>query len=233
MSDLALVPADKPVYRSSEELAMRTLIIPELRKLYPSARIIHELPLRYSSNRIDLAAVTETEIVSVEIKSSKDVADRLEAQIRAFLPISSRVIVALAPRWNEKLPTIEKKFRGGVSYSLQYTDAQQIIQNVGGNTETWTVNAADGKVEVTDQCYRDALPSAAALLHMLHVEELKQIASRHRVSHDKRTNHLSLVRECFYLMTGREVIAAACAALRSRPAFGGGTDSPTPTQGGD
>ena len=31
----------------------------------------------YSSNRIDLAAVTETEIVSVEIKSSRDVLDRL------------------------------------------------------------------------------------------------------------------------------------------------------------
>ena len=45
--------------RSDEELQMRALIVPELRKRYPSGRIIHELPLRYSTSRIDLAAVTE------------------------------------------------------------------------------------------------------------------------------------------------------------------------------
>ena len=50
---------------------MRALIVPELRKRWPAARIVHELPLRYSTRRIDLAAITETEIISVEIKSSK------------------------------------------------------------------------------------------------------------------------------------------------------------------
>jgi hypothetical protein len=87
--------------RSGEELAMRALIVPELRKRYPSARIIHELPLRYSSNRIDLAAVTETEIISVEIKSSRDSLDRLEGQLRAFQPISARIITALAPKMTD------------------------------------------------------------------------------------------------------------------------------------
>ena len=59
--------------RSSEELAMRDLVVPELRRRWPTARIIHELPTRYSSNRIDLAAVTESAIIGVEIKSSRDV----------------------------------------------------------------------------------------------------------------------------------------------------------------
>ena len=103
-----------PVNRSSEELEMRALIVPELRKRYPSARIIHELPLRYSTNRIDLAAVTEDEIVTVEIKSSRDVVDRLERQLREFAPISSRLICALAPKWNEKLPyLVTESARGG------------------------------------------------------------------------------------------------------------------------
>ena len=105
-----------PVNRSSEELAMRDLVVAELRRRWRSAQIIHELPLRYSAKRIDLAAITDAEIISVEIKSSRDVVDRLEAQVRAFLPISTRVIVALAPKWNEKLPLREEKYPNHTSY---------------------------------------------------------------------------------------------------------------------
>lgn len=219
------IEAVKPKYRSGEELAMRALIVPELRRRYPTARIIHELPLRYSTNRIDLAAVTETEIVSVEIKSSRDVCDRLEAQLRAFTRISSRVIVALAPKWNEKLPAIETKKPGYTAISQQYTPAQETIRRVGGATETWTVDAELGVFDVTDSAYRDALPCTFSLLDMLHVSELKHIAGEHRVSYDKRANHRQLVRDCFHLMTGREVIAATCRALRRRDAFSVGTDA--------
>jgi 16S rRNA G966 N2-methylase RsmD len=132
--------------RSSEELEMRALIVPELRRRYPTARIIHELPLRYSARRIDLAAVTEDAIVAVEIKSSRDVIDRLEAQLRAFNPICQNMYVALAPKWNEQLPMLEtKRARGITSYSHQYTEAQQIIEDVGSSQiGIWTVDAAAG-----------------------------------------------------------------------------------------
>jgi hypothetical protein len=121
---------------------MRDLIVPRLRAEYPGARIIHELPLRYSERRIDLAAITESEIVSVEIKSSNDVSDRLESQMRAFQPISS-----LAPVWNVKLPMAEKSFkkngRTGTSYITQYTEAQGIIARVGGALRARAAFAAE------------------------------------------------------------------------------------------
>ena len=209
---------------------MRELIVPRLRADYPSARIIHELPLRYSSNRIDLAAVTEGEIISVEIKSSKDVSDRLEAQLRAFQPISARMIVALAPVWNVELPKFGKPFvrRGaklGTTYVSQYTEAQAIIRRVGGAREIWTVDAEAGSIDVTEQGYRNSRPWLAKMLDMLHVAELVEIAARHRCRSGKRPVHETLVSACHDLMTGREIIAAVCGALRKRDAFAIGTDS--------
>jgi hypothetical protein len=221
-------PALRRVGRSTEELDMRALIVPALRKRWPGARIIHELPLRYSTNRVDLAAVTETEIVSVEIKSSRDVMDRLESQLRAFQPICSRTIAALAPRWNERLPMIERKFEGGTSYIPQYTETQEIIRKVGG-IETWTVDAAAGLIDVTcSGPYRANRPWLAQLLDMLHVTELVDIADRHRVAKAKRPVHFNLVSDLTDLLQGREVVKAVCAALRARNAFDKMSDAPIP-----
>jgi hypothetical protein len=205
---------------------MRALIVPELRKRWPGARIIHELPLRYSTNRIDLAAVTETEIISVEIKSSRDVMDRLEAQLRAFQPISARIIAALAPCWNQQLPMIEKKLEFGTSYTPQYTETQQIIRKVGG-VEVWTVGVTAGKIEVTDGGpYRANRPWLAQMLDMLHVSELVEIARRYQIAVAKRPVHFALVSDLVDLLQGREVIKAVCAALRARNAFDKMSDPP-------
>lgn len=221
-----LEPAPRRARRSSEEMGMRALVVPELRKRWPGARIIHELPLRYSTNRIDLAAVTETEIVSVEIKSSRDVMDRLEQQLRAFQPISARTIAALAPRWNEKLPMIEKKFAGGTSFTAQYTETQGIIRRVGG-VETWTVDAVAGKIEVTETGpYRSNKPWLAQMLDMLHVAELIDIADRHQIAKSKRPVHFNLVSDLVDLLQGREIVRAVCAALRARNAFDKMSDPP-------
>jgi hypothetical protein len=229
--DSVSVPPVKPSNRSPEELAMRELVVARLRLDYPSARIIHELPLRYSSNRIDLAAVTETEIVSVEIKSSRDVSDRLEGQLRAFQPISARMIIALAPVWNVKLPLLEKPFRdrGGrsvTSFISQYTEAQSIVDRVGGAREIWTVDADAGSIDITDSGYRNSRPWLAKMLDMLHVAELVEVASRHHCWSGKRPVHEQLVAACHDLMTGREIVTAVCAALRRREAFARGTDPP-------
>ncbi len=216
--------------RSSEELEMRNLIVPKLRVKWPDARIVHELPLRYSSNRIDLAAIRPTEIISVEIKSSKDVADRLERQLRAFLPISSQIIVALAPKWNEELAVKESKFRGVTSYDRQYTSVHKIIRNVnhGHNCiETWTVDVKEKIVDTADIAYRqNNRPWLSQMLHMLHVEELEGIARQHRICVGKRPNHKTLYEECSDLMTGREIVSAVCGALRARNAFAKESDDP-------
>jgi hypothetical protein len=226
MSETLESVPQKRIGRSSEELDMRAIVVPELRKRWPGARIIHELPLRYSTNRIDLAAVTETEIISVEIKSSRDVMDRLEAQLRAFQPISARIIAALAPRWNEQLPMLETKVQYGTCFAPQYTETQDIIRKVGG-IEVWAVDAAVGSLNVTDGGpYRSNKPWLAQMLDMLHVSELVDIARRHQICVAKRPVHFTLVTDLVDMLQGREVVRSACAALRARNAFDKMSDPP-------
>lgn len=219
---------ERKQYRSSEELQMRELIVPVLRKRYPTARIIHELPLRYSSNRIDLAAVTETEIVSVEIKSSRDVADRLEVQLKAFAPVSTRIIAALAPKWNVELPMLEKQTKHGTCHYSQYTEAQEAIRRAGScyEIETWTVDAEKKTVDTGHSYTRNGHPWPYRMLHILHVAELMRIADDHRISYGKRATHESLADSCSDHLSGKEVRRAVCGALRARDAFCNGTDAP-------
>jgi len=207
---------------------MRELVVAELGNRWRVARIIHELPLRFSAKRIDLAAITDREIISVEIKSSRDVADRLEAQVRAFLPISVLVIVALAPRWNEKLPFREERHPKHTSYFQPLTEAQNVIQRIGElSIETWTVDAERQSVEVTDGAFRrNEHPWPARMLDILHVAELGEIAFGRRLSVAKRSVHSDLVALCCGSMTGAEVTAAVCRALRAREAFGASSDPP-------
>lgn len=218
------------VRRSTEELAMRALIEPELRRLYPGARIVHEPSLRYSESRLDMAAITARDIVGVEIKSSRDVIDRLERQLRSFAPICAKIILALAPCWNEQLPhRIEPMIRKGAEigrrHIAQYTPAQQIVEDIGGAIEIWTVDAESGRVERTREVYsaNDA-PWLAKMLELLHVAELTQVAAAHRIPPAER--HDRLVRQCVELMTGSEILKAVCGALRARDAFAAGSDAP-------
>lgn len=221
------------VNRSAEETTMRGLMVLELRKRWPSARIIHELPLRYSHRRIDLAAVTRDEIVAVEIKSSRDTTERLESQLRGFAPVSTSIIVALAPKWNERLPYAEREVKGRVVYVEQFTPAQEIIRKFGETgVRTWTVDAVLGTVTPDGDWRRPGRPWPARMLDMLHVAELADIAARHRcLEATRRTTHEQLVSACNDLMTGRETLRAVCRALRARHAFARESDSPIVDEG--
>lgn len=215
-------------YRSEEEGAMRCIVAAKLRDEYPGARIIHELPLRYSTNSIDMAAVTDSAIVAVEIKSSRDKLDRLERQLRAFAPICHRLIVALAPKWNEKLPAIEAREKYGFSYRTPLTEAQRIIAGVSESfIETWTVCASSSSVERTDGGYsRNEHPWAFRALYILHVAELKQILVKRCISSGGRYTHDVMVHAICAQLPGLDVMRAVCAALRTRAAFDQASDPP-------
>ncbi|MBN9021299.1 MAG: hypothetical protein J0H08_04230, partial [Rhizobiales bacterium] len=90
----------------------------------------------------------------------------------------------------------------------------------------WTVDAEAGTTEVTDRAYGRPLPWLARMLDLLHVAELVAIAGRHRCWQGKRPVHLDLVRACADAMTGREIVAAVCGALRARDAFARDSDPP-------
>jgi hypothetical protein len=229
MSDTLDPP--RPVNRSGEELAMRAIVVAALRREYPDARIIHELPLRYSTNRIDIAAVTHKEIISVEIKSSNDVIDRLERQVRTFAQISSRLIVALAPKWNVELPPKRVTRAGSYDASVsQYTETQDLLRKIGEpHVETWTCDAATGLFERTNGGFSrfNPHPWSWRMLHLLHVAELWTVADRHKVPvFGRNPTHASYVESCSSYMSGRDVCRAVCRALRERAAFGAMSDPP-------
>lgn len=212
---------------------MRALIEPELRRLYPGARIVHEPSLRYSESRLDMAAIAERCIVGVEIKSSRDVIDRLERQLRSFAPVCARIILALAPCWNEQRPPVyEPLIRNGEQVGQrcipQLTPAQRIVEDIGGPIDIWTVDAEAGRIERTRQIHSEnTTPCLGRMLKLLHVAELREVAMAHRIAPPER--HDRLVQRCFEEMTGREIVKAVCAALRARAAFAAGSDAPIGT----
>ena len=69
---------------SAAEERIRTKAEAMLRRAFPDARVIHELVLRQGGCRIDLAAVTPDRLICVEVKSERDVLDRLPDQVEAM-----------------------------------------------------------------------------------------------------------------------------------------------------
>lgn len=198
---------------------MRELIVPVLRDRWPTARIVHEFPLRYSANRIDLGAITETEIIAVEIKATRDthgVTERLAEQVRAFTPIAHRIIFALAPKW-----------------AADDSGARRILSNMrqaGLAWETWRVSAEAGTVDTLDAPrwfdVRHSFPWPWRLLDLLWAEELREIAVSYRVLGAGGTQHDVLRDKLAMVLTGRQAVMAACCALRGRAAFAAGSDPP-------
>lgn len=207
----ATCPDDRlPAQPEDEESRMRKLVVAELRKRWPDARIVHELPLFAAhlrqKRRIDLAAITPNEIIVAEIKSGGDTLDRLEAQIRAFLPVASRVIVALAPEWSGTSP-----------HRLAKANAHLILQRIDEpSVEPWIVDAAAGTVALGPGGWRPSRPWSARMIAMLDREELAEIARRHRLPCSRDSTQEDLLRDCIDHLTGREIVAATCAALRAR-----------------
>jgi hypothetical protein len=79
----------------------------------------------------------------------------------------------------------------------------------------------DGVVE------HNGFPERHTMLEMLHVVELSEIAGRHRLlASSTGWTHEKLVSLCNNAMTGREIVAATCRALRARHAFAAGSDAP-------
>jgi hypothetical protein len=213
---------------------MRALVADRLRARWPGARIIHELSLRYSERRLDMAAVTDREIVGVEIKSSRDVAGRLEAQLRGFSPVTTRLIVALAPCWNVDLPPeqVDVRRKGQVIRTVlrpRRTEAQAAIQSSGvWPLETWTVSAETGEVDCTGggaSHFDTAWPWPSRLLNLLHVAELEAILARHPAPCRSKT-HGALVAALLHQLTTPAALREVCRALRARDAFDRESDPP-------
>lgn len=223
------ITALRPVNRSDEELAMRGLMVSMMRTRWPSARIVHELGLRYSTNVIDIAAITEREIIAVEIKSSRDTLERLEKQVRAFAPICAKVIVALAPKWTEakRGGSTVQNVHARRAKNIERHDALGMLDMVGSHhVAPWLCCAESRRIEAVgwDGDSRNPFPWPVRMLEMLHVAELQQIALEQRIG--VGSTHAKLVAALCSSMPGRDVARSVCFALRMRRSSNAMSDAP-------
>ena len=244
-----LVYADqKP---KSEEARIRDLVVPILRERYPGARIIHEFPLRYSHSRLDLAAVTSTRIIGVEIKSFIDTHERLEKQLSLFAPICHRLFAVLHDSWHDHRFAHEV---GGRVFGYETTT--DILKRVrdhttGYHVPVWWVDPDAGLVRdrlkpVFKPAWRNLPPRPALapdlpgflfgprarlwgykLLGILHRAELLAIAERCKIKFEKRRqSHTHLVDLLSEELSGKVITSEVCHALRTRRGFAKLSDPP-------
>lgn len=158
-----------------------------LRDVWPDARIVHELMLRQGGCRIDLAAITETRLIVVEIKSERDVLTRLKEQARQAAEVSDGFSVALA----------EKHWRKAWEENhISIMDAAQ----------------EDGIVTHLERDVRRVLEAATnspARLKMLWASELKRIAGLN-------APRMPCIVKASDQYSGSEIRRRVCAALRAR-----------------
>jgi len=200
--------------RSSAEYEIREAVVQRLRDEFPSGRIIHELNCEQGRNRIDVACVTPSLIISVEIKSEKDTLKRLADQVRSFQSCSHFVIVAAHEiffeefTYNNGLPGFRPNtelFKGSEQSQLWlYPRPDEVLKN------RYQWRALDIR--------RAALIDTRALMRLMWADELRmtvrnagiQITGIARASKDHLTKVL------WSQLTGAEITAATCRYLRAR-----------------
>lgn len=186
-----------PAYRSPEEGEIRDEVVAHLREQFPGARIIHEINHCGFGNRIDVLAVTETQIAAVEIKSKKDVLKRLPHQIEAMSQVTQNYYAALHERFMvERHSRLypPKEARGAIVWAAPK------------GRRHWPIRYPSQK---KFQC----LPPGA--LHMLWSAELKEIL-KHLCLPYSRTTMPEAVDLIRWNMTGENITREICAALRAR-----------------
>jgi len=205
---------------SSAERDIRDAVVAQLCQLMPAARIVHELNVAgQGTNRIDVAAITETTIVGVEIKSEKDVLKRLDKQWAAFNKICHHVIVAAHEKhFAEHRETWQKDGEGylDLNHPLFFgkwamrrhvwrfprpDGASARFRHEGDNWDFDPIRAAAAKYPLC----------SSALLEMLWASELRAEGGG-----GGRATRPAMISKMALYMTGSEVRAAVCRQLRAR-----------------
>lgn len=149
-----------------------------------------------------MALICPNRIIGIEIKSSKDVLDRADAQIRAFVNHFQTVIVAVAP-----------KFRDAKHGHLPHWHGADTLEC--------------GEVVNANYClFKENRLITTQMLNLLWAAEARNVAARLRVSHTKSTPLYSIVPEIARKATGDEIVREVCRELRARDAFPKAKDHP-------
>ncbi len=184
---------------SSEEAEMRDAVIAWGRAKWPNARVIHELQI--GGCRSDLAFVLPDNLIVVEIKSSRDVMDRFENQMRQYTRHVPEIWIAFAPKWFEH---VKRHAPHGVGW----------------------LQVADGKIEETfvfSERYSSDRPAhmdavrTVPMLYLLLKPELQSLGRQHRLKIKSKMDCITLYRVLARGLTGDQIVNGVCAHLRARP----------------
>lgn len=195
---------------SEAEERIRVKAEAHLRAMYPGARIIHELKLNDGATRIDMAAVMPNRIAVAEIKSERDVLDRLGRQITDALKVTANVHVYVSGKHAETLRETPKDY-----YS------EDCLRQVLWRVSVWS--ETDDGFDVVQRNYDHLraelshMPDTRQLLALLWAEELKTMLGRHNLSYGRRATMQFTKKLALEHMTGAQIRAGVCQALMGRP----------------
>lgn len=199
-----------PAHRSDAEAEIREAVVDHIRHHRPNARIIHEINAGGGVNRIDVMAVDVAEIISVEIKSEKDKLDRLPSQIETMTKCSHAVFAALHRKFMPEMGTYLIKPRpDGVPYGVGvwYFPKAQDMAEAHHPAYSWDAPGVD--VSLSNPLPPDSL-------HLLHRDELAEMAHDIGIPAPRGANMRFLVKSIRWSGTGRDITRGICRMLRKR-----------------
>lgn len=213
---------------SAAEERLRAKAEASLRRSFPDARIIHELVLEQGGCRIDLAAVTPTQIILGEIKSERDVLKRLADQLRAAFAVTEDVRLYVAGKHVEAVKALEdyhatapldppvKNIHTG---ELHTTKLVSNPNRIGLLSRTHLIREAGEDGDLAPfQGHRvssfGAMPHPKAIFDLMWAAEQEAVVRS--LGYGKATRDV-MSRFAVENMTGAEIRRHVCAALRARP----------------
>ncbi|PWJ81541.1 hypothetical protein C7441_11073 [Pseudaminobacter salicylatoxidans] len=201
--------------RSSAEVEIRDAVVKRFRELWPDARIIHEMNVEHGSSRADVVAVQPDRLWICEIKSKKDKLDRLSGQIADFGPCCHGMIVAAHEKWT-KSPGMET-MKHGIIRQIQ-SPLSLALAGTRRCYDIWEYPEPnrESRWRNWSEPYRAEVPWYHRMLMLLWADEIRSVASEHRVSCDRRTPAYKLAPEISRLLSGKEIETAVCKMLRAR-----------------
>ncbi len=188
------------------EATIRAATVARIRTIMPGARIIHELAVDGGRVRADVAAVCDSTLILFEIKSSRDSLKRLPNQLRHFHPVCHGLVVVADEKWCGR----------ATAAGYPNCDARAIIAYHAPRAALWEWRGgADGAVASTQSWSLPHVqpPWPLAMLGLLTTAELREVGAVVGIE----APVASLRAELAMALTGHEVSAHVCAALRSRP----------------
>lgn len=191
--------------RSVEEQEIRDAVVAQLRKTFPTGRIIHELNIENGETRADVACVTTDTLVLCEIKSEKDTLKRLLKQVNSFSPVAHYMAVVAHSKWltndhhNDDIRNVLKNTT--VPYVIWEYPRRKLFPFV--HQEWWGF-------------YKKQRPWTARMLALLWSEELRDACRASNITVAKTSTRERCIKRLIETLPTPEIEKLVCNALRQR-----------------